>query len=101
MFIFFANVFLDIGFGSALIQKKDVTDSDYSAVFIFNISIAVILSVALFFSSSFIANFYNKPVLENLAKIMSPIFIFSAFGTVINAKLRKELASKISTSSFG
>ena len=37
IFITIANVFVTDGFGKALIQKKDVDNSDYSTVFFFNI----------------------------------------------------------------
>ena len=35
------NVFIDSGFGNALIQKKDADDLDFSTVFYFNIAICV------------------------------------------------------------
>ena len=39
VFITLCNVFIDSGFSLALIQKKDVTEQDCSAVFFINITI--------------------------------------------------------------
>lgn len=90
-----ANVFIDLGFGSALIQRKDVTNQDFSSVFFFNVTVSFLLSLLLFFSSDLIASFYKIPELSPLAKAISPVFVFSAFGTAISAKLKKELSFKI------
>ena len=55
-----SSVFMDVGLGGALIQRKDVTDEHYGAVFYFNISIGIILAFLLFISSPLIAYFYKN-----------------------------------------
>src|SRR5574344_2552319 len=49
VFMSFAQLFIDGGFMTALIQKKDRTSVDYNTVFIFNMIIAVSLYLVLFF----------------------------------------------------
>ena len=39
VFISILSIFIDCGFGDALIQKKDADDLDFSTVFYFNITI--------------------------------------------------------------
>ena len=37
------QVFVESGFGTALIQKKDADDLDFSSVFFFNLAVSVLL----------------------------------------------------------
>ena len=43
VFISISETIVDAGFGSALIQKKDVDEKDYSTVFIWNIFFSLFL----------------------------------------------------------
>lgn len=105
LFIFIAlgNVFLDSGFSQALIRRKEVNNSLYSSVFYLNILIGVILYFILFFSSPYIANFYNEPELEEISKVIFLIFPISAFGIIHNAMMNRainfRLLAKISLTS--
>ena len=40
IFVMLSYTFVDAGFGTALIQKKDRTEKDYSTVFIMNLSLS-------------------------------------------------------------
>lgn len=48
------------GFATALIQKKDADNLDFSTVFFFSIVVSLILYLVLFFSAPYIASFYSK-----------------------------------------
>ena len=48
IFMSLAEVFIDAGFGAALIQKKEPTQEDYSTVFHFNMGMSVVLYAILF-----------------------------------------------------
>ena len=54
------QVFVDSGLGTALIQKKDADDLDFSSVFYFNFAICLILYTVMFLLAPFIANFYRE-----------------------------------------
>ena len=43
------NVFIDSGLGTALIQKKDADDLDFSTVFFFNIFMCIILYLIIYY----------------------------------------------------
>lgn len=86
-----AQVFTDVGLGGALVQRRRVLPVHYSSVFYFNIAVASGLSLLTFFSASLIGDFYDNPQLVPLAQVMSLLFVFGAFPSVQNAKLRKEL----------
>lgn len=69
VFLGIANVFLDSGFGSALVQRKNRTQVDYNTVFVFNIVSSVVVYVILFFSAPFIADFYHTPILCEVTRV--------------------------------
>jgi len=71
--VFYAlgNIFIDSGFSNALIRKQDVTQTDLSSVFYFNIAISLLFYFILFFCAPLIALFYNQPVLTSLIRVMS------------------------------
>ena len=70
-----ANVFIDSGFGGAIIQKEKVTDTEYSTVYFFNIFVSIFLYVIIYFSAHTIAKFYNLPKLEVITKLLSSVSI--------------------------
>lgn len=100
VFVYLSNVFIEAGFGSALIQKKYVTKTDYSTVFIWNISIAVVLYTLLFICSPFIADFYAIPRLNSILRVIGLILIINALVTVHTAYLRRFLIFKTIALSF-
>jgi len=85
---------LDSGFGSALIQKKDATQTDSSSIFYFNLFIGILLASIFFFSAPAISNFYQQPSLTSITRILSLSFIFNAFSLVQLSMLRKNMDFK-------
>lgn len=89
-----ANAIQEGGFRSAITNKKDVTDTDYNAVFWTSSGIGVLLYLTLFFTVPYIADFYNTPELVGLGRFMFLSFLFSSLGTAHNAYLFKNLKVK-------
>lgn len=94
IFIAISDVFIQQGFATALIQKKDVDDLDYSSVFFANIFLSFILYGILFLIAPLVANFYNQPQLTSLMRVLSLSVIFGAIGAVHNAIMAKNLQFK-------
>ena len=94
IFMSLAEVFIDAGFGSALIQKKDPTQSDYSTVFYFNIGMSAILYAVLFFSAPFIADFYRMPILTKVLRVQGVVLFIYAFNIIQRNQIRKNLKFK-------
>lgn len=94
VFIEISQALVVAGFNQALIQKKDPDEEDFSSVFWINLSLSVVLYVALFFLAPFIANFYEQPILVNLTRVLTLLFVINAFSYVQEAKLRKEMRFK-------
>jgi O-antigen/teichoic acid export membrane protein len=63
--------FIDSGFSNALIRKKEVTQTDLSSVFYFNIVISLLFYLLIFFTAPLIAHIYHKPVLTGLVRVMA------------------------------
>lgn len=94
IFLAIAQTFIDSGFSSALIQKKDRTDIDYSTAFYFNLAIAVIVYGILFLTAPLIADFYEESQLEVITKWIGLNLIISGFSIVQRAKLTVKLDFK-------
>ena len=91
IFIAISEVFIQSGFGQALIQKSNCTDDDFSTAFYFNVGVSIFIYVLLFFAAPFIADFYHEPSLVMLTRILSLNFIFGSFNVVQLSKLKKDL----------
>ncbi len=97
IFVGIANILQESGFTSALIRKKNITQSDYITVFYTNIVIGIGLYIIFFFAAPFISNIYEKPILTPLARFLFLSFVFNSFAVVQNAKLIKEINYKLIT----
>ncbi|NCD00161.1 MAG: lipopolysaccharide biosynthesis protein [Bacteroidia bacterium] len=86
IFIAISISIAESGFSSALIQKNNCSDSDFSTAFYFNILVGVLLYLILFLCSPLIASFYETPILIPLTKVIGINIIFSAFSIVPKAK---------------
>lgn len=94
IFIVLSNTFVDGGFGSALIQKKEPTQQDYSTIFWWNIFISVLLYGLLYFSAPFIAEFYHMPLLSSVLRVQGVVLIINSLNIIQTNQLRKQLKFK-------
>lgn len=92
IFVIVSQTIIDGGFGSALIQKKEPTQTDYSTIFYWNILFAIILYFILFYSAPFIASFYKMPLLCDVLRVMGVNLVISSFGIIQINRQRKQLA---------
>lgn len=90
----FALVFVNSGFGSAYIQKRNPTNLDASSIFYFNITLSVFFYVLLFLFAPVVANFYQIDELKNLIRIVSLGLVINSFGMVQTAVLTKNINFK-------
>lgn len=92
--ISFVQVFVDGGLGSALVQKKDSDNLDFSSVFFFNIFFSCILYTLIFFVAPVIAKFYENDQLCSVIRILCVIVIISAVKNIQQAYVTKYLIFK-------
>ena len=96
VFITLSNVFIDTGFSTALIQKKDMQDDDCCSVFYINIVMSVILYAVLYVASPLIETFYEADGLAKYLHVFSLILIIRSFSIVQAALLRKRMLFHLS-----
>lgn len=97
IFIAVAQSFVDSGFGSALIQKQNATQEDFSTVFYFNIIVSTFFFFLLFFAAPLIAKFYNQPLLTPITRVMALNIVINSFGLIQNTILTKNINFKALT----
>lgn len=96
IFINISDVFILQGFTTALIQKKDADQIDYSSVFFANLVMSIVIYGVFFAISPAVAQFYKTPQLCSIMRVMSINIIVGAFCAVHNAIVSKRLDFKIS-----
>ena len=70
IFIAISNVFVESGLGTALIQKKDADDLDFSSVFYCNIVISIVIYALIFLLAPVIAKFYSADILVQVLRVL-------------------------------
>lgn len=102
VFINLANVFIQGGFNTALIQKKNTDSKDFSSVFYFSFFIAFILYIILFISAPTISRFYNEEELISIIRVLSIILFTGSINSIQVAFVTKNMEfKKLFMSSIG
>lgn len=94
VFTAIANSFIQSGFSTSLIQKKNSDELDFSSVFYTSFVIAIICYLILYFTSPLIADFYQMPQIKVILRVLALTLFFGAFNSVQNAKLSKDMKFK-------
>lgn len=94
IFITIANVFVQSGFNTALIQKKDANETDFSSVFYLSLLIASLLYIILFFSAPFISTYYGVPKFTSVFRVLTITLFFGAINSIQNAVVSKKMHFK-------
>jgi O-antigen/teichoic acid export membrane protein len=95
IFMAIGQTLVDSGFGSSLIWKKEPSETDYSTVFYFNISISFFLYLFFFLIAPVISRFYNEPQLTDLIRVLCLNFIILSFSLIQQVILQKKVDFKL------
>ena len=88
------QVFVDSGLGTALIQKKDADDLDFSSVFYFNFAVCLILYAVMFVVAPIIAVFYNDTSLTSIIRVISLTIIISGMKGIQQSYVSRNMMFK-------
>lgn len=88
------QVFVDSGLGTALIQKKDADDLDFSSVFYFNIAVCIALYAGMFVAAPFIADFYNDVSLVIIIRVISLTIVISGVKGIQQSYVSRKMLFK-------
>jgi teichuronic acid exporter len=94
IFTSIAGVFVQSGLNTALIQKKDADEADFSSVFYLSLFIACLIYIVLFLAAPFIAAFYKIPEITPVFRVLSITLFFGAFNSIQNAVVARNLDFK-------
>ena len=94
IFINIASVFVQSGLNTALIQKRDADELDFSSVFWASLGIAFITYVILFFSAPFIADFYKQASLTSIIRVLALTLFIDVFNSIQNAYVSRNMLFK-------
>jgi|TARA_B110001469_G_C9642673_1_gene323625 teichuronic acid exporter len=94
IFIAISTAFISSGMGTALIQRKNRTEADYSTVLIFNFGISILFYTLLFFSAPFISGFYNTPELTLITRVIGINLLIDSLALVQRMRLTIQLNFK-------
>lgn len=97
VFISIATLFVDCGFGNALVRKEKLREEDLSTAFYYSLIVGVVCYSALYFSSPWIAEFYNVAILENVMHVTALTFLLSPLSTPQTVILQRKLDFKTPT----
>lgn len=85
-------LFIDSGFGRALINRKEVSQTEYSSVFFFNVGVSVFLYLLVFILIPYIADLFHtsQNVIVPVARVMFLGLIINALGLIHRTILIKK-----------
>ena len=87
VFMSVTGVFVSSGLGSALVQKHNCTQLDYSTVFTVNMVVSGCACVILFFAAPYIAAFYHEPLLVPITRVLGLNVVLGALNIVHRTQL--------------
>jgi len=90
VFINLSQVITESGFTTALIQRKDVKEQDYSTVFFINLALAVVCFVVLQVAAPIISGYYQQDITKPL-QIYAITLFFNAFNALQMARMQKRM----------
>jgi len=96
IFLALANVLVDSGFGTSLVQKKDASGEDVDSVFFLSLGSSLALYAILFICAPWVASFYHEPVLVGVLRWSALNLIFNALNGIQNAIISREMTFRIS-----
>ena len=94
IFITISNVFVERGFQTALIQKKDADNLDFSSAFYCNIIISIVMYSIIFITAPIIATFYNNTGLVSVLRVLGIGVLISGVKSIQQAYVAKNMMFK-------
>lgn len=86
--------FVYCGLGTALVQKKDADDLDFSSAFYFNIIMCMLIYTGMFIVAPFIAAFYENTSLTPIIRVLSLTIVISGVRDTLQAYVSRNMLFK-------
>ena len=86
----FGSYFAQMGMGSAIIQKDNLTPEDIRLAFTFSVGLSLMFFIAFWIGSPLAASFFRAPELLSLLPAMAFSFVLTGISTTAVALLRRQ-----------
>lgn len=86
-----ANVFISSGFSTALIQKKNADDLDFSTTLYCSMSLSFALYIVVYAASPYLAVFYDIPELTNITRVYALVIIIYGYNSIQSAWVSRNM----------
>ena len=97
IFVSWAEVFRDFGMGQAIIQDKDVTDTQTSTVFYINLFMGVLIALIFVLIAPWASRFYDNKMVAWVVRVAGLTFIITSLNVVQFSLFVKALNYKVGT----
>ena len=94
IFITVINVIVQNGFSTALIQKRDSDDTDFSSVFYFDLLIAAVMYAGLYLAAPWIGEFYKDATMVSVIRVFGIVLFPGAVISVQTAYVSRKMEFK-------
>ncbi|MEW4415210.1 lipopolysaccharide biosynthesis protein [Clostridium sp. AN503] len=94
IFITIANVFVQSGFSTALVQKQKADEVDFSSVCYFELAVALVMYVLLYQAAPSIASFYGIAELMGIVRVLAFVLFPGAVISVQTAYVSRNMEFK-------
>lgn len=94
VFINMSAIMVNGGFSTALIQKKEVSNDDYSSIWCISMIFSLILCLVVFFSAPSISTYFNLPNLSQMLRVLSVTLVIGTFISIQQVIVARELLFK-------
>lgn len=94
IFFTFANILISGGFNSALIQKKNADETDYSTVLLLCVIFSLVIYALIFYAAPFLATLYEQPLLTPIFRVMGLTLPINAVKSIWCAYISAHLQFK-------
>lgn len=87
-------VMKDLGFGAALIQRRNDVEETAQTVWIVNLILGALLTAAAVVAAPLVAAFFREPLVTPILRVLAFTFVLEALGSVHLVLLRRNLDFK-------
>ena len=94
IFVAIAGDLQSSGFTQALVNIRKPEDKDYNSVFSFNVAMSVLMYSILFLCAPLIADFYDRPYLTEVSRVLFLTFLISSLGIAHGGYMMKNMMNK-------
>lgn len=93
--VHYISVFVQSGLTTAVIQKKEISQTDLNTIFTISISIAAICYAFLFLLSPVIANYYHNETLTTPIRVSSTVLFLYSYNSIQMGVLSRRMEFKV------